>query len=158
MTDSHVAGLLADSCAWMGPLAASGTPAWACSTTLTTLKLEADITRKPPAARVTAGRTCGIRMKGPALLFVAPAETSIQYVVALAPEMLGLQDASPLDTRPTSGRQPQYSRASPLARRAASVMSVRRFQTPVRFLRRGNLPWKMSCMSGAGHKIRLVQD
>lgn len=84
MTDLHVVGLLAESCARMGPLETSGAPAWACSTTLTTLKLEADITRKPPAARVTAGRTCGMRMKGPALLFVAPAETSIQYVVALA--------------------------------------------------------------------------
>lgn len=56
--------LRASVCALTVPENASGTPAWACSTTLTTLKLEADITRKPPAARVTAGRTCGMRMKG----------------------------------------------------------------------------------------------
>jgi hypothetical protein len=73
---SHCCWLLpeeaAASCASL-PLATRSTRACAAASP----KLDADTTRKPPAARLTAGRTCRAyakRMNALPVLFVAPAE------------------------------------------------------------------------------------
>ncbi|MBO0802872.1 MAG: hypothetical protein J2P25_07330 [Nocardiopsaceae bacterium] len=49
----------------------SGSPAWPEAAAATMPKLDAETTRKPPAARLTAGRTCGKRMKACLCLLVA---------------------------------------------------------------------------------------
>jgi hypothetical protein len=64
--------LTADIRAWAGigawaVAAAAPDPAWFKVVTVTMPKLDADTTRKPPAATLTAGRTCGKRIERPAL-------------------------------------------------------------------------------------------
>jgi hypothetical protein len=78
VTHCLVAPVTADVCAvWVrsadavGARRAAGpsdTPAWPDVAAATMPKLEADTTRKPPAARLTVGRTCGKRMKALLLL------------------------------------------------------------------------------------------
>ena len=84
--------LAADVCAvWVrsadtaGARRAAGTPDTpACPdvAAATTPKLEADTTRKPPAARLTVGRTCEKRMKAMPLPGCCFCETSLRFVVA----------------------------------------------------------------------------
>lgn len=54
-----------------------GPPAGAEVAAATMPKLDADTTRKPPAARLTAGRTCGKRMKALPCLFVVGTEEQV---------------------------------------------------------------------------------
>ena len=70
-------------------------------------KLVADTTRKPPAARLTAGRTCAKRMKALSLLLVAPAER-IQYGVPRSGVYRRFRTVPPVfDTKPSERRYPR---------------------------------------------------
>ena len=110
-----VAPLTADVCAvWVRPADAAGarraagpsdTPAWPDVAAATMPKLEADTTRKPPAARLTVDRTCGKRMKALPLPGCCFCETILQiwrgYFRRISPR---LNDASILDTKPIGQR------------------------------------------------------
>lgn len=68
-------------------------------------KLEAETTRKPPAARLTAGRTCAIRMKAVSLpVRRCFCGTSFQYGVAISRISPLLNDAPTIDTQPAATR------------------------------------------------------
>jgi hypothetical protein len=60
-----------------------GAPAWPDVAAATMPKLEADTTRKPPAARLTVGRTCGKRMKALPLPGRCSVGTSLSVGVAI---------------------------------------------------------------------------
>lgn len=99
-TGSHT-GLIVDSRAAKCACTAPGSAVWPPSMAVTTPKLVAETTRKPPAARLTAGRTCAKRMKALPLPFVARSSMSAY----IRPVMPGLDFPSVFDTKPEITRR-----------------------------------------------------